>query len=322
MQRGRGTGDDFFGFGDPFGGFGGFGGFSGFGGVGRPVSLMSSFFGGRDPFDDPFFTRPFESMMGPGLFGGSLFGAPGMSAPRNATYGGFLEHEPSMPNKSNGPIIKELSSDGEEHEEEDQNTREKMGNPRKHSRTGKEPYVVEPDEDVEGPVQGVRRNNSFFFQSSTVSYGCPNGSYYTSSTTRRGGGDGVILEENKEADSTTGKASHRVSRGIHSKGHSVTRKLNSDGSVDTLQALHNLNEDELTGFEETWNDKARDFLPEWRPALDSGSIGVQGNNRHRRMALPSTAAPVADNKQSNVNNRSGRMDPHARPYIAANRRFH
>lgn len=26
------------------------------------------------------------------------------------------------------------------------------------------------------------------------------------------------------------------------QGHSVTRKLNSDGKVDTLQTLHNLNE--------------------------------------------------------------------------------
>lgn len=45
--------DPFFGFGDPFAGFGGLGG---------QQSLVSGFFGGRDPFDDPFFTRPFGGM--------------------------------------------------------------------------------------------------------------------------------------------------------------------------------------------------------------------------------------------------------------------
>ncbi|XP_040870837.1 uncharacterized protein [Glycine max] len=58
--------------------------------------------------------------------------------------------------------------------------------------------------------------------------------------------------ENKEADTTTGQATHRVTRGIHDKDHSVLRRLDSDGNVDTTQTLHNLNEDELVGFEEAW----------------------------------------------------------------------
>ncbi|KAF6137315.1 hypothetical protein GIB67_036352 [Kingdonia uniflora] len=49
------------------------------------------------------------------------------------------------------------------------------------------------------------QTQSFTFQSSTVTYGGPNGAYYTSSTTRRAGGDGLTLEESKEADTITGK---------------------------------------------------------------------------------------------------------------------
>lgn len=78
----------------------------------------------------------------------------------------------------------------------------------------------------------------------------------------------VTIEESKQADRTTGQATHRISRGIHDKvnlgnelnsyilfynelvlqlilvvqGHSVTRKLEPDGKVDTVQTLHNLDE--------------------------------------------------------------------------------
>ncbi|KAL2340101.1 hypothetical protein Fmac_008041 [Flemingia macrophylla] len=62
----------------------------------------------------------------------------------------------------------------------------------------------------------------------------------------------VVLEEKKEVDTTTGQASHRITRGIYDKGHSVIRKLHLDGKVDIKQTLHNLNEDELARFEETW----------------------------------------------------------------------
>lgn len=76
-----------------------------------------------------------------------------------------------------------------------------------------------------------------------VTYGGIDGTYYTATTTRRAGNDGVcsfpfmswlnnlvflgsnstcvvkqrVLEESKQADSTTGQATHRISRGIQDK---------------------------------------------------------------------------------------------------------
>ncbi|XP_020583024.1 uncharacterized protein LOC110026431 [Phalaenopsis equestris] len=309
MQGGRGGRDDFFGFGGFPSGFGGFGGF------GRPESLISSFFGGANPFDDPFFTRPFGSMMGHDLFGagGSIFGTT-----NRATHGGFLEHENLPPKRSGGPIIKELTSDDEEEEGEQKTDFEKKVNPRKHLRPDKNPYVEEPDDDVEGRKKKQlhninefnrsnakhQQNGSYFFQSSTVSYGGPSGTYYTSSTTRRAGGDGVVMEENKEADLSTRKASHRISKGIHGKGHSVTRNLNSDGRVDTVQTLHNLNEDELVNFEEDWNGKARQYLPEWSSAFANDNMRIYERDRQKlepshRLALPSIPqAPMAPRQSS------------------------
>lgn len=163
MQRGGSGRNDFLGgFGDPFGDE--FGGFPGFGG--RPGSLISSFFGGRSPFDDPFFTQPFggmmgPGMMGPGMFGPSMFGprgGPSMFGPRGGLFGepsnaGFLEQQASPPpNKSKGPVIKELSSDGEEEEDNEGNriADGKKDNQRKHFRSSNEPYVQDPDEEVEG----------------------------------------------------------------------------------------------------------------------------------------------------------------------------
>lgn len=88
------------------------------------------------------------------------------------------------------------------------------------------------------------QGHSYTFQSSTVTYGGSNGAYYSSSTTKRSGSDGVSnvktfhesfllylpwfltvscvgfqlrFEEYKEADSVTGQAAHRLSRGIHDK---------------------------------------------------------------------------------------------------------
>jgi len=121
-------------------------------------------------------------------------------------------------------------------------------------------------------MQPRHQGHSFTFQSSTISYGGANGAFYTSSNTRRIGSDGVTFEESKEADSTTGEASHRVSRALHRKGHSLERKLNSDRRVDSRETLHNLNQDELVGFEEAWNGKARKHLPG-----RTGSFGGQHN---------------------------------------------
>nr|KJB20819.1 hypothetical protein B456_003G166700 [Gossypium raimondii] len=262
MQGGRGGRDPFFEFGgDPFGGFGGH------------KSLLSNFFNGRDPFDDPFFTRPFDRM-----FESSFFG-PGHNPFPDMHPSGFIEQQAPEPKRPSGPIIQELDSDDE---------KEMKENSRKHGRSKDEPHVEVPDDETE---QSERRNGhlqymngyngsyqrqqqppqtrSFTFQSSTVTYGGANGAYYTSSKTRRSGSDGITFEESKEANTATGQASHRVSRGLHDKGHSVTRKLNSDGRVETMQALHNLNEDELSGFEEAWNGNARKHLPGW-----SGSSNV------------------------------------------------
>lgn len=289
MQGGRGSGNPFFGFGDPFANFGGFGGRG---------SLMSGFFGGRDPFDDPFFTQPFG-----GMFQSSLFGPTG-SPLMDAHAPGFLEHQPSQTARSRGPIIEELNSDDEK--EAVEGKQERKENPRKHGRSGREPYVVDPDDEAEERrrKQLHHRNvlssmsntpprpqaQSFTFQSSSVTYGGANGAYYTSSATKRSGIDGLTFEEHKEADSATGQAAHRLSRGIHNKGHTVSRKLNSDGRVDTMQTLHNINEDELSGFEEAWNGKAQKHLPGWTGGVNGHEVGDTQNRLPSRggWALPST----------------------------------
>ncbi|GMJ15016.1 hypothetical protein HRI_005170800 [Hibiscus trionum] len=312
MQGGRGGGNPFFNFGgDLFGDFGGFGGFGG-----PPRSLLSNFFGGRDPFVDPFFTHPFGSM-----FESSLFG-PGQVPFMDMHPTGFIEHQAPEPKRPRGPIIEELNSDDEK-EEGDSGVK---GNPRKHSRSDAGPYVEVPDDEAE---QSGRRNRhlqytdgynssyqrqqqpqtrSFTFQSSTVSYGGADGAYYTSSKTRRTGSDGVTLEESKEADTASGQASHHVSRGLHDKGHSVMRKLNSDGRVDTMQTLHNLNEDELAGFEESWNGKARKHLPGWSGNfIGHNSIGAGSSGQNRQAGQNGWALPSTEHSQP-----KGRLMPDGR----------
>ncbi|XP_057510004.1 uncharacterized protein LOC130792496 isoform X2 [Actinidia eriantha] len=307
MQGGRGGRDPFSDFGDPFTSFGGFGGF------GDHRSLLSSLSGGRDPFDDPFFTRPFGSMFESSIFTSpfgrmfesSIFGPTGnpftdMYAPR------FIESQVPQSNNSRGPIIEELNSD----DEKDEDKEEKKGNPRKHGQSSHKPYVEDPDDGVEGTkskqmqyrndfnevnnTHSQPQTHSFNFQSSTVSYGGTNGAYYTSSRTRRTGSDGLTLEESKEADTATGQATHQISRGIHDKGHMVTRKFNSDGKVDTMQTLHNLNEDELSGFEEAWKGNARKHLPGWNEGLNmhDGFTRQYGPSSSRGgYALPSNERP-------------------------------
>ncbi|KAL2543602.1 glycine-rich protein [Forsythia ovata] len=289
MQGGR---DPFFGFGDPFGNFGGGDGF------GSHRSLISGFLGGRDPFDDPFFKRPFGSM-----FESSFFGPTG--SPFFDTHAsGLLEHQPAQPNRARGPIIEELNSDDDKLEKE-RGKEIKDNNPRKHGRSSKEPYVEYPDDESAEKkrkqmtqwndsnqmhhVRSQPQTHSFTFQSSTVSYGGTNGAHYSTSRTRRTGSDGLTLEECKEANSSTRQATHRISRGIHDKGHSVTRKLKADGRVNTMQTLHNLNEDELVGFEEAWKGNVRKHLPGFseeftaQNAMGSGSSGLNSGRR----ALPS-----------------------------------
>lgn len=136
MQGGGGGRNPFSGFGDPFAGFGGFGSFGGRG------SLFSSFFDGKDPFDDPFFTRPFGGMFDSSFFGPNVNPFVGMHP------SGFLEQQAPEPRNSRGPIIEELNSD----DEKDGSDNEKKENPRKHARSSKEPYVEHPDDEVEGKL--------------------------------------------------------------------------------------------------------------------------------------------------------------------------
>lgn len=131
MQRGRGGRSSFFDFGDPFTGFGGFGG------VGGRGSLISSFFGGRDPFDDPFFTRPFGGMFDSSFVGPS--GNPFVQTPPS----GMLEDQPPQSKRTRGPIIEEINSDDEKQDAD----KEKKSNSRKHGRSGNEPYVEDPDDE-------------------------------------------------------------------------------------------------------------------------------------------------------------------------------
>lgn len=124
----QGGGRDPFNFGGPFGGFGG-----SFGGPNNgPPNLMSNFFGGRDPFDDPFFTQPFGGMFqSNNLFGPSMDPFAGMRRPS-----GFIEnHQPPEPRISRGPVIEEIDSDDEKEGEGDQEKKVSLG---KHGRSSSE----------------------------------------------------------------------------------------------------------------------------------------------------------------------------------------
>ncbi|XP_039011340.1 uncharacterized protein LOC120140421 isoform X2 [Hibiscus syriacus] len=53
--------------------------------------------------------------------------------------------------------------------------------------------------------------------------------------------------------------------------------------VDTMQTLHNLNEDELTGFEESWNGKAQKHLPGWSGSfIGQDTIGANNSGQNRQ----------------------------------------
>lgn len=262
--------------------------FAGFGGFAPPGNLMPSFFGGSIPFNDPFLTNPFGSMVGPSLFeqrifNASMFGAPrGLFGVMNA--GGFQQQVPE-PSRPKGPIIEELSTDDEDDADANENVEKKKANPMKHPRISKAPYVEEPDEvqDNKRPKHeqfgreyaradtSYQQPQTYMFQSSTVTYGGSNGACYMSSTSRRSGGGGVTMEESREADTTTGKATHRIAHGIGNKGHALTRKLDCDGKVNTMRTLQNLNEDELAEFEKSWQRNAGQCLPGWDPRVNMPS---------------------------------------------------
>ncbi|KAE8730709.1 DHHC-type zinc finger family protein [Hibiscus syriacus] len=209
------------------------------------------------------------------MFESSLFG-PGQSPFMDLHSTGLIEHQAPEPKRPRGPIIEELNSDDEK-EEPDNGMK---GNPRKHGRSDPEPYVEVPDDEAE---QSGRRNrhlqyvngynssyqrqqqqqqpqtHSFTFQSSTVTYG---GMMELTILLPKQGGLEVMELPSRKAKKLT-----------QPQGHSVMRKLNSDGRVNTMQTLHNLNEgkssdlvnfpDELAGFEESWNGKAQKHMPGW-----------------------------------------------------------
>lgn len=287
--------------GGPFDGFGAFGGF------GPQRSIMSSIFGGRDPFDDPFFIRPFNSM-----FGSSMFNS------------GSPLRDSSQISSSKGPIIEELHFDEEEEDEfDDPSAKEGTGISKKHKHmdSNKQPHVEHPDDKPDekkskdlayrsdyNKIEGSNpQARSVSFQK--VTYGGINGPYYSATTTRRTGSDGAVLEECKQADRTTGQAEHRISRGMLDKGHSVTRRLNSDGKVDTNQILHNLNEDELAGFEQAWKGTAERHFPAWDDGSTFSGTGGSGSSRSSGWASGSSLALPFEG----FSGRSGRMGAHNEP---------
>ncbi|KAI4356794.1 hypothetical protein L6164_000784 [Bauhinia variegata] len=266
MQRGREGRDNHFESSNAFSGFGDFGGF------GFHRSVMPSLFGGRDPFDDPFFTQPFGSMFGP------------------SSTSNYMQKA----SKEKGVLIEELDSDDEgANNLPDTGEGEDLNQKTAGSAMDIEPTVEHPDDDDDHDAE--RKNKSvtfrnehykseppksgkFSFQTSKVTYGGIDGTYYSSSRSRRRVADGAVIEESKEADMTTGQATHRISKGIHDKGHSLTRRLNSDGKVDSMQTLHNLNEDELAGFEEAWKGNSTGQLQGWKNGYDMHGNEYSGSS--------------------------------------------
>ncbi|PIN11801.1 hypothetical protein CDL12_15591 [Handroanthus impetiginosus] len=246
--------------------------FDNFGGFGFRGSIFPSIFGRKDPFDDSFFSRPF----------GRLF--------RSNTFSSGSPGNLKQTGGSKGPVIEELDSDDEglleEEEGDDVNDAawrnrnplvqhpEDQPNDGGKSASDRKEISFSTNHDKVEPTRPQTRGVSF----QRVTYGGINGAYYTATTSRRTGSDGVTFEESKQADRTTGEAAHRISKGIHDKGHSVTRKLDSDGKVDTMQTLHNLNEDELAGFEKAWSSSADKHLSGWNRTFsfpgDSGAGGI------------------------------------------------
>ncbi|GKU88383.1 hypothetical protein SLEP1_g2652 [Rubroshorea leprosula] len=267
-----------------------FGALPGFGGFGFQRTMMPGLFGGRDPFDDPFFTRPFGDM-----FDGR----------------DFVSRDAARTNSANGIVIQELDSDDDEEGKEEKGTSAQ-------SMPSKEPSVEHPDDNPneEEKIQNLNVRNegtksearTFGFQTCKVTYGGVDGAYYTSSRTRRTGNDGVVLEESKEADKTTGQAKHRITRGINDKGHSVTRKLNADGKVDTMQMLHNLNEDELASFDKAWNGNVKGNLPGWNDGFRMhGNAGSSSDEQKGRALWEGRTLP----SKEHIQNAGGRADVEA-----------
>ncbi|KVH89193.1 hypothetical protein Ccrd_008830 [Cynara cardunculus var. scolymus] len=173
-------------------------------------SMMSGILGGRDPFDDPFFNRPFEGMFGPSIF--DTHGPSDLPYPSESS--------------SKGLVIEEIDTDDEEEEGKNGASRSatsgKGPNPTTFHITDHGCLAEEVKKDVRfngnhNRMEGTKpQTQSISYKK--VTYGGINGAYYTATTTRKSGSDGVVLEDSKEANKTTGRATHRISKGIHDKG--------------------------------------------------------------------------------------------------------
>ncbi|XP_077241176.1 uncharacterized protein LOC143881781 isoform X2 [Tasmannia lanceolata] len=273
--------------GGPFGGLPGFsdvfGGLGLFGGSGR--NLIDQFLG-SDPFEDPFFQRPFGGLFGPpmGLFGGNL--------QRGAALDGIPRTE-----RRRGPVIEELPDDHEGPPPNEPNSQ------------GAVPVVQHPDDDDDGgrgddndddddpsgnqddvsnnspwnsQLHDIPFTRSFCYQSSTVSG--PDGAYY-SSAKRRLSSNGVMKEEFHEKDGVGGTETRSMAKGIGDKVHSVSRKRNSDDMESTLETLQNLTAEEADEFDTTWKRHAESATH------GSGTRSLRlgqaaGSNRQGRLCLP------------------------------------
>lgn len=91
-------------------------------------SMMPSLFSGRDPFDDPFFSRLLGDMFGSSMFGPS---AASSDAPQSGSGGGI--------------IVEELNSDDEG--EEDEGTVDGRDKRKERAVSSNEPSVEHPDDD-------------------------------------------------------------------------------------------------------------------------------------------------------------------------------
>ncbi|CAH9128070.1 unnamed protein product [Cuscuta epithymum] len=205
--------------------------------------------------------------------------------------------------KPTGPVIEELESNedggggevekcGEGCHNQQQSSDWANGNPLvEHPEDQADDYHNETSNMRKSPSFGsIEGNRSMSYR--RVTHGGINGAYLTATTSRLTGSDGRVWEETKHADTTTGEATHRISRGIHDKGHTVTRKLKSDGKVDSMETLHNLGEDDLVGFERDWKTNAgRDWkynarnggpitsswLTNWDSPFREGSVGPRSD---------------------------------------------
>ena len=101
-----------------------------FRGFGSRRSTFPSLFGGRDPFDDPFFNRPIGSM-----FESSIFGPSSVS------------NDTPESGRANKISVEELNSDDEGWQ--DKVTGDERDNIGKRSVSGKEPSIEHPDDVVD-----------------------------------------------------------------------------------------------------------------------------------------------------------------------------